>query len=237
MDEGLVRNFPPTRHSALTALRSSDSVERARGLETLCSVYWRPVYGYLRLHWRFPHDQAADLTQEFFAVLLEKELLQRFDPSRARLRTWLRACVDGVVSSVDRAAARQKRGGGAVHLDWEEARGEIEGLADRSPEEAFDEAWARGVFAVALQRLRAECEGSGRQQQFELLAQCDLTDQRPSYAALAEQFGLSVTDVTNRLFRARRELRRVVMDLLRELTSSDEELREQARGLLQRGPG
>ena len=124
MDEGLVRNFPPTRHSALTALRSSDSVERARGLETLCSVYWRPVYGYLRLHWRFPHDQAADLTQEFFAVLLEKELLQRFDPSRARLRTWLRACVDGVVSSVDRAAARQKRGGDARHLDWEEARGE-----------------------------------------------------------------------------------------------------------------
>ena len=67
----LVRGFPPTRHSALVAVRSADATERARGLATLSSVYWRPVYSYLRFRWRRPHEDAADLAQEFFAELVE----------------------------------------------------------------------------------------------------------------------------------------------------------------------
>src|SRR5438128_11279475 len=58
---------------------------RRRALSALATAYWRPVYGYLRLHWRKPHDEAADLTQDFFAHALEKDLLARFDPARARL--------------------------------------------------------------------------------------------------------------------------------------------------------
>src|SRR5258705_5395977 len=93
MDEQLVRGFPSTRHSALALVRSKDAAERARGVETLSSVYLRPVYSYLRPRWHRPHEEAADLAQEFFAELLEKELLARFDPSRARLRTYLPACI------------------------------------------------------------------------------------------------------------------------------------------------
>src|SRR5919201_4212212 len=119
----LVRRFPATRHSALTAVRSGDGAERARGLATLSAVYWRPVYSYLRLRWRKPHEEAADLAQEFFAELVEKDLLSRFDPSRARLRTWLRACIDGLVANHDKAASRQKRGGtAAIHFDFDGAR-------------------------------------------------------------------------------------------------------------------
>src|SRR3954465_12051980 len=129
MDEGLVRGFPSTRHSAVAAARSTDAAERARGLATVASVYWRPVYSYLRLRWHRPHEEAADLAQEFFAELVEKKLLARFDPARARLRTYLRVCIDGVVANHDRAATRQKRGGGAtapLPYDFEE---EIERLA------------------------------------------------------------------------------------------------------------
>ena len=231
-----VRGFPPTRHSALVAVRSADAAERARGLATLSSVYWRPVYSYLRFRWRRPHEDAADLAQEFFTELVENDLLSRFDPSRARLRTYLRVCIDGLVSNHDKAAGRQKRGGGVepVPFDFEEAREELERVAGtvESPESLFEKQWARGVFATALRRLRDACAQAGKAGHYALLEQYDLDDARPTYAELAQRFGIAVTDVTNRLFRVRRELRHVVLEVLRELTASEEEFLEEARALL-----
>jgi RNA polymerase sigma factor (sigma-70 family) len=230
----LVRGFPPTRHSAIAALRSGDEGERARGLATLSAVYWRPVYSYLRLRWKRPHEEAADLAQDFFAELVEQHLLERFDPGRARLRTWLRVCIDGLVANHDKAASRQKRGGGAraVQFDFEAVRAEVEQLASESPDERFEQDWARGVFGMALERLSEHCDQSGKTQHYALLEEYDLGPERPTYAELASRHGLSVTDVTNRLFRVRRELRRLLLEVLRELTASDDEFREEARALL-----
>ena len=241
MDEPLVRGFPSTRHSAVAAARSADAAERARGLATVASVYWRPVYSYLRLRWRRPHEEAADLSQEFFAEVVQKELLARFDPSRARLRTYLRTCIDGLVANHGKAARRQKRGGGAatlpldVSFDFAGEREKIERLIETadSPEQLFEKEWSRAVFAMAVDRLREECAKAGKAQQYAIFEQYDLAPgERPTYAALAERSGIAVTDVTNRLFRVRRELRRIVLEVLRELTGSEEEFREEARALL-----
>jgi RNA polymerase sigma factor (sigma-70 family) len=233
----LVRGFPATRHSAIAALRSGDVAERTRGLATLASVYWRPVYSYLRLRWGRLHEEAADLAQDFFAEVVQKDLLVRFDPTRARLRTYLRVCIDGLVANHDKASSRQKRGGGspALHFDFDSVRHELDQLATDSPEVRFEKEWARGVFAIALERLRQECEASGKAEHYALLDAYDLGPERPTYAELARRSGVSVTDVTNRLFRTRRELRRIVLEVLRELTGSEEEFREEARALLGQG--
>ena len=223
MDRHLVRGFPPTQNSAVAAVRDGDAEERGRALDTLAAVYWQPVYTYLRLRWRRPHEEAADLAQEFFAEVVEKELIARFDPSRARLRTFLRVCIDGLVANRDRAASRQKRDDASVSF-------ELFATAD-SPEAVFEQEWARAVFAMALQRLRDECERAGKARHHALLERYDLAGERTTYAELAEEFGISVTDVTNHLSRTRRELRRIVLDILRELTCSEEELREEARAL------
>jgi RNA polymerase sigma factor (sigma-70 family) len=230
----LVRRFPPTRHSAVAAARSEDAGERARGLATLSSVYWRPVYSYLRLRWNRSHEEAADLAQDFFSEVLQKDLVARFDPSRARLRSWLRVCIDGVVANHDRAACRQKRGGGgpAAQFDFESVREDVEQIAGESPDARFEKDWARGVFAMALERLRQECETSGKAQHYALLDAYDLDAERSTYGELAERFGISLSDVTNRLFRTRRELRRIVLEVLRELTGSEQEFRDEARALL-----
>ena len=141
-------------------MRSKDVHERARRRDLVVGLL-APRYSYLRLRWHRPHEEAADLAQEFFAELLEKELLARFDPSRARLRTYLRACIDGLVANHDRAASRQKRGGGAAPLpyEFEEEIDRLLGTAD-SPEALFEQEWARGVFALALQAAR-ECSAAG----------------------------------------------------------------------------
>src|SRR6266478_3973537 len=75
--------FPPTRRSVIEAARSIDAEERERALEALCAAYWKPVYKYVRWRWNRSPEAAQDLTQGFFAELLERELLEKFDSTNS----------------------------------------------------------------------------------------------------------------------------------------------------------
>src|SRR3981189_1337774 len=107
--------FPPTRRSVIEAVRSIDAAERESALESLCAAYWKPVYKYVRLRWNRAPDAAQDLTQGFFVELLERELLDKFDAKKSRLRTYLRLCVDSFVMKEDKARRRPTRGGTGLH--------------------------------------------------------------------------------------------------------------------------
>jgi RNA polymerase sigma factor (sigma-70 family) len=233
-------SFPSTRHSVVDAVRSPDQAARTHGLERLATAYWQPIYSYLRLRWRKSHEAASDLTQELFVQVIERDLLGRFDPARARLRTYLRVCVDGLAGNQAKAATRLKRGGGTLTLsfDFEAARAALEQAASQSvasPEECFEQEWSRSIFALALERFRALCRESGRATHLALFELRDLEsgpDPRPTYAELAERFGINQSAVTNWLAAARRDFRRCVLDTLRELTASEAEFRAEARDLL-----
>ena len=233
--------FPPTRHSVLAAAKSADPAERARAMDTLAAAYWKPVYKHLRLRWRLEPADAEDVTQGFFARALEKHVFERFDPSRARLRTYLRACLDSFAANERKAAGRLKRGGGVklVSLDFGGAEDELRRIdpADPAdPEAAFEREWVRSLFALALERMRAAMEARGKGVQFRLFERYDVENagapERLTYRQLADEHGLAVTQVTNWLFAARRDFRRTVLELLRELSGSDEEFRAEARALL-----
>lgn len=230
-------NFPQTRHSVLTEATSDDPATRSRAIETIAAAYWKPLYKYVRLKWNLTPEDAADFTQEFFAGLLEKEFLESYDVSKGRLRTFLRTCADRLFMKQTRDAMRQKRGGGYTHLalDFGEAEHELaSAVTSDSPEDYFNKEWVRSLFAVGLQRLRARCEAANKVIHFELFERYDLADDdpRPSYAELAQEFGLATTDVTNYLSFARREFQRCVLDQLREMTATDEEFRREAQALL-----
>lgn len=235
------RDFPTTRWSAVVAARSDDHAERERALGAILAAYWKPVYKYLRLRWRRSNEEAKDLTQEFFARLLEKDYLAAYDPRKARLRTFLRTCLDRFVRNQDRDAARRKRGGGAElrPLDFGEAEGELARIAPVPPEaveELFDREWRRQLCALAVEALERECRERGKLEHFRLFERYDLEDEgadgRPTYSELAAELGLRATDVTNRLAYARRRFRRLVLERLREMTASEEEFRGEARALL-----
>jgi len=224
-------------------LTSDETADRTRGLETLAAAYWKPVYTYLRLRWNRTHEDAADLTQEFFARAVEKELLTRYEPSKARLRTYLRLCVDGLVANDLKAASREKRGGGAavLSLDFEDVRRELESAGAQtvaSPEDFFEREWARNIFSLSVERFREESAAAGRETRFALFSTYDLeadaggVEPPPTYESLARHFGTTAIDVTNQLAAARRDFRRIVLGLLKELTVNDTELRLEARALL-----
>jgi DNA-directed RNA polymerase specialized sigma24 family protein len=208
-------------------------------LETLVASYWKPVYKYIRRHWHADNDEAKDLTQGFFAALLERDLLERYDAGRAALRTYLRVCVDGFVANERKAAGRQKRGGGQrpLNLDFVVVEAELaQSAAPRSDADAFfTHEWTRSVFGVAVSALRTRCAAEGKNVCFALFERYDLHDptaRQESYADLAREFSLPVTQVTNGLAYARRMFRALVLETLRELTASDAEFRDEARRLL-----
>jgi RNA polymerase sigma factor (sigma-70 family) len=232
--------FPLTRRSVLEAARSIDAEERQQALESLCAAYWKPVYKYVRWHWNRPAEAAQDLTQGFFVEVLERELLEKFDPSKSRLRTYLRVCVDSFVMNEEKAGRRQKRGGNIPHvaLDFSAAEEELGATAidpakiasPESLEEFFEKEWVRSLFALAVEDLRKLCEERERARTFRLFEAYDLENhEKVSYEQLSKEYGISISDVTNALAWARREFRRIALDRLRELCGTEEEFQREAR--------
>jgi RNA polymerase sigma factor (sigma-70 family) len=234
--------FPITRRSVIDAAQSIDAEERERAMEALCAAYWRPVYKYIRLRWNKPTDDAQDLTQGFFVALIERDLLAKYYPSKSRLRTYLRVCVDSFVLNEQKATQRLKRGGSMQHvaLDFAEAEEElgsrtIDPAAIPSPEsleEFFEKEWVRSLFSLAVEELRKLCEAQERTRTFSLFEAYDLSeDKEVSYEKLAAEYGVSVSDVTNALSWARREFRSIALERLREISGSEEEFQREAQAV------
>jgi RNA polymerase sigma factor (sigma-70 family) len=185
--------FPSTHHTLLNeAIRGEEGQ-----LNRLLEVYWQPCFRYVRWRFHVGHEEAEDLVQGFFAYVIEKEVLSRFDWDKGKFRPFLRVCFDRfVMKRIERPA--------------EPVSDEV---ADSSqdPEEMFEREWERQVFALAIETLKGECASSGREVRFAIFEAYDLAEEtRPSYEDLALQFQLPVTTVTNHLAWARKELRRLV---------------------------
>jgi RNA polymerase sigma factor (sigma-70 family) len=231
--------FPTTRWSLIVSARSDQVQERQRALDVLIAAYWKPVYKHIRLKWKKDFEDARDLTQDFFSRVLERDFFSSFDPLRARLRTFLRICVDRFVSNENQAAQRQKRGGefDFVALDFEAAEGELRGAdvsPSQNPDELFAQEWIRSLFELSLEQLRRECEQAGKTIHFQLLEMYDIEDggKTSTYEDVAKKYGLKASEVTNYLAYARREFRRIVLEQLRLSTASEEEFRKEAQTLL-----
>lgn len=233
--------FPDTRWSAIVASASRDIEERNRALDTLVAAYWKPVYKYIRIRWNKSHEDAADLTQGFFARAIEKSFFRGYDPAKARFRTFLRSCLDGFIANEEKAARRIKRGGSAqiLSLDFDVAANELdqsEMSSPQSPDDYFEKEWARSFFGLAIDSLRSEMETTDRSlhyKLFELYYLGDANDDgKLTYTELAERFHISASNVNNYLSAMRREFRRTLLEKLREITVTDEEFRREARLLL-----
>lgn len=225
---GSATRFPQTRHSIVEDVSSADAEVRSAALSDLVSAYWKPVYKYLRLKWRLSNEDAKDLTQHFFAKALEKDCFAGFDPAMASFRTYLRTYLDRFAANEYKAAQRLKRGGSFTALDFEEAERELAFAGGADVEASFDREWVRSLFTLAIDDLRARSEAL----RFGVFARYELSgDSQVTYAMLADEFGIPVTSVTNYIAAMRRDLRRILLDRLRELTATEREFRSEARQL------
>jgi RNA polymerase sigma-70 factor (ECF subfamily) len=212
--------FPSTHYSVLAGIDSDEPQLRAAAWERFSDAYWQPAFRYLCLRWRLDREQAEDWTQEFFAGLLAKEVVERYEPSRGSFHNYLRVCLDNHVRS--RLSAKRP----AQPLDFD--------LADSSPspEEIFLREWQREIMSQAVAALEKLAEERGKQAAFAIFSAYDLgSEERPSYDELAARHAVPVTQVTNYLAWARRELRRLALERLASLSMNEREYRAEARRL------
>jgi RNA polymerase sigma factor (sigma-70 family) len=229
--------FPPTRYSVIERLRTPGDAGRREAFGDLVDGYWKPVYKYVRVRWRLGPDEAEDVTQALFAEAFENAWFDRFDPEKARFRTFVRLCVDRLVMNAQQAAGRIRRGGGQQvgSIDFAGAEDELAIQAPGVPEaeDFFKREFVRALFARAVRALRQDCLARGREIHWRLFERYDLRpDERPSYADLAAAFDLTPGQVTGYLAQARRTFRTHTIAELRTLCGSADEFRREARDLL-----
>jgi RNA polymerase sigma-70 factor (ECF subfamily) len=202
-------------------------------LAALCGAYWYPLYAYIRRRGHTP-EQAQDLTQDFFALVLERELLAQADPRRGRFRSFLRAvCAHYLADQRDREIAH-KRGGGrpALSIDAVDAEGRYtrEPAYELTPERIFDRSWALTLLGRVLEQLRREYHDAGRAATFEEL-HVILTrgPQSVPYGTIAERLGTSEGAVRVAVHRLRRRygllLRREIAATVDNPAEIDDEIR------------
>jgi DNA-directed RNA polymerase specialized sigma24 family protein len=219
----------------LEALRTGDHDARGGAADLIVRAYRAPVLAALAWKWHLEPADAEDLVQDFFATAFEKRWLERFDPARARFRTFLRMAADRFAANVKQSAGRLKRGGAATtqSLDLHDLAGSD---GDADAEARFRAAWIRSIFELSRDALREEALAGDREMHWILFASYDLTDHpddaRPTYSHLGAQHGLTDTQVINHLAWARRRFRHHVLQVVRQLAGSDSEYREDVRELL-----
>jgi RNA polymerase sigma-70 factor (ECF subfamily) len=164
--------FATTHWTVVLAAGRGGSQQAEVALEELCRTYWYPLYAYVRRHGHARED-AEDLTQGFFARLLEKNYLEGVTSERGKFRAFLLVALKRFMANEWDRANRQKRGGGVVplSLDWQDAetRYQINPADHLSPDKLYDRAWAVVVLERVITRLRDEHSGDGKGELYEQL--------------------------------------------------------------------
>jgi RNA polymerase sigma-70 factor (ECF subfamily) len=229
--------FVSTQWSTVLNAGRASSPEAQTALEKLCRSYWYPLYAFLRRSGQNEPD-AQDLIQSFFANLIEHDWLATADPAKGRFRTFLLICLKRFVGGEARKAHAQKRGGWnvVVALDDEDAaRRYATELADGlAPDEVYDRRWALTLLERAWDRLREECETTGRLALFEhLRATQDGGTGTLSCGALAAALDSTESALKSALFRLRARHREVLRQEVAQTVRDSREVDDEIRHLLQ----
>lgn len=232
-------HFATTRWSQVLAAGRGHSEDSREALSRLCESYWYPLYSYVR-RWGFDADQAQDLTQEFFARLLEKHYLRAADPARGRFRSFLLASLKHFLSNERDRTSAVKRGGRAtvLPLEFENAEGRYsrEPPDTDTPETLYERRWATALLERTLARLKAEFDAAGKGAAFASLEGYLTGEQEtPPYADLGARLGMSEGAVKVAVHRLRRRFGALLREEIAETVSDaghvDDEIRELFRAL------
>lgn len=227
--------FATTHWSVVLATADQDLPQARVALEQLCRIYWYPLYFYVR-RLGHSHEDAQDLTQEFFARLLEKNYLAAADPEKGKFRTLLLVMLKRFLANKWEQANRQKRGGGAEIIPLDPEHTQYRYLAeppdDLSPDKAYDRRWARILLARVTERLRARCMAEGKGRLFAELQPLLSGQGEESYEAMARR--LQVPKVTFKVLvhRFRQRYGQLLREEIASTVSSPEQVQDELHTLL-----
>ncbi|MFT4637750.1 MAG: RNA polymerase sigma factor (sigma-70 family) [Verrucomicrobiales bacterium] len=236
MGEHLKTQFPTTQWTQILGSDEGSSDQPAKALVRLCENYRYPVFAFIRKSCRNA-EEAHDLTQGFFAFLIEKQIYRSADPERGRFRTFLLASVKNYLSNEHRKANRQKRGGGACHISIDIASAEaqyVSEFSDVTPDMLYDRKWANAVFDHVWQILESEYEQIHQLEKFEMLSSSLMAPEESlPNAELASKLGLSEAGFKSAVHRMRSRFRKLFRATVAQLVENPNAVDEEIRYLMQ----
>ena len=237
--------FAPTHWSVVLTAADNDGSPRAAeaALAELCRTYWAPLYTFVRSRGYESHD-AQDLTQGFFAHLIEHRIYERTDPEKGKFRSFLLAAMKNFLTNAREREQAAKRGGGSVHLPLLESQAqEAESLyqaqspapdpaagADRS----FERSWAQAVVGAAMERVARAYLTEGKQTLFASLRPLIAGDAQalPTHERLAAALGMPASTVRSHVTRLRERYREALHVEVRRTVDDQSDVREELATLL-----
>jgi len=228
--------FNTTHWSVVLLAGKAEAPQAEAALDNLCRAYWYPLYAYVRRQGHSPHD-AQDLTQEFFARLLEKKYLQLADRERGRFRSFLLKSLQHFLVNEWVRGQAQKRGGGRKVFSLDEVAAERSYLQQPSdqlaPESLYDKRWAMTLLERAMERLGADYAAAGKREVFEQLKGLLLSEgSGESYRQLAGPLGLNEGAVKVAMHRLRQRFREAVRAEIAQTVATPDEVDEELRCLM-----
>jgi RNA polymerase sigma factor (sigma-70 family) len=244
-DYGQADSFTATHWSVIVAAgkTQTDPETASAALAQLCQTYWPPLYTYVRSRGHSVHD-AQDLTQGFFAYLIEHKIHLRADPQMGKFRSFLLASLKHFLSHAREREQALKRGGGREFIPFDEGRAEeaeslfqthcSSGSSTLREDTLFERTWAETLVETALGRLAAAYKSEGKENLFERL-QTFLTvgaDPLPTYSELAARLSVAESTIRSHVTRLRAHYREMLRAEVRRTVNTEAEVDEELRELL-----
>jgi len=228
-------HFVTTHWSLVVRAGQVDSASAHEALSELCQTYWSPLYCFIRWQGHAPHE-AEDLTQSFFARLLEKNYVGDARQERGKFRSFLLLAAKRFLANEWDREHAQKRGGfqKTVEIDqaMAEAQVDAELKLELSPEVRFERQWAVTLLERTMTRLREEYTDTGRAKLFEHLSACLTREESAgTYAEIARELRLTEASVKQAGYRLRVRYREILRSEIGRTVSSPQEIEEELRSL------
>jgi RNA polymerase sigma factor (sigma-70 family) len=227
-------SFATTHWSIVLAAGRGDAAQSAAALEQLCQRYWHPIYAFIRRRGSDRHE-AEDLTQAFFAHLLDKESLKKVDPRKGKFRNFLLASLTNFLTNEWDKRTAWKRGGRSHIISLDDAAAEEcylrEAIEPASPEKLFDRRWAALLIEATLATLKQEYAKENKSELFAKLEPGLIGDLNPGWLiGVAQGLGMSEVSLRVALHRLRRRfgelLRREIAQTVASAKDVDDEIRQ-----------
>jgi DNA-directed RNA polymerase specialized sigma24 family protein len=227
--------FSATSWTLIRTAAGNPTPDSREALAALCQKYWHPVYAFIRRR-GYDRAESEDLTQGFFALLIEKNYLLDADSKRGRFRSFLLGAVQHFLANEWDRANAVKRGGGqsAVSIDVVEAEEwhALPTVEKATPESLYERRWALSLLENVASKLRKEFADAGKAGEFDKLSMFLNKDSRPSrYDALAEEMGTSAGALRMSVYRMRQRYRSLLRAEIAESVSEPVEIDEELRFL------
>jgi RNA polymerase sigma-70 factor (ECF subfamily) len=228
--------FDTTRWSIVVSAAQRSSPESQAALETLCRAYWHPLYAYARRR-GYSFEDASDLTQEFFARLLEKGSLLQADRAKGKFRSFLLASLKHFLANQWDKASAQRRGGGRTVVSIDATAADtwygLQPAHDLTAEKIFERRWALTLLENVLLRLRAEYLSSDKGDLFKALKSAIVEPgEAAAYRDLGSKLGMSEGAVKVAVHRLRKRYRDLLVDEIAHTVASRADVEEELQTLL-----